>query len=136
MTRAWPGLVVAGLIGVAPLVAGAAGPFDGVWAGRSINESGNCPFAYDVRFTVRDGRVSGEMVSGAERITLATTVDQRGRVGRIVGYNGRTILRTSSGRLGDRRGRIDWWGHGATSRRGRGGICYGYIEVEKVSGGR
>jgi hypothetical protein len=132
--RVFPGLVFAGLLGLTVPPAVAAGPFDGEWTGRSVTEYGYCPHVYDVRLSIRDGRVTGEMASRSERITVATTVDARGRPAHILGYNGRTVLRASGGGLGERAGRIDWWGHGARSfRNGGGNTCYGYIALEKIA---
>lgn len=126
--------------GLAPAVlclpaalAGAAGPFDGTWAGYSVTEFGWCPHLYEVTLGIRDGAVSGEMVSNTDRITVASTVDKRGRLARVLGYNGRTVLKTLRGRLDAAKGRIAWMGHAQSRRSGE--ICYGAITLEKVSQG-
>ena len=119
---------------MAAVTANAAGPFDGTWSGRSVTEFGWCPRSYEVKLGIRNGHVTGEMVTNSERITVATTVDKRGRLAGVFGYNGRTVLKTLGGRLDVRKGRVKWMGHGgdAFSRDG-GGICYGTITLEKVS---
>jgi len=127
--RAWcPGAAAA---------ANAEGPFDGTWKGRSVTEFGWCPQYYEVRLGIRDGDVTGEMVTNSERITVATTVDRRGRMARVFGYNGRTVLKTLGGRLDERTGQVKWMGHGHNARaRGGGSICYGAITLEKVAASR
>ena len=112
----------------------AAGPFDGVWTGRSVTDFGWCPQSYEVELRIRDGNVSGEMVTNSERIKVASRVSKRGRLTSVLGYNGGTVLRTVGGRLGARKGRIKWMGRGSsTFAKDGGGICYGTIELEKVS---
>jgi hypothetical protein len=128
------GLGLAALCLLAAEPAGAAGPFDGIWTGRSVTEFGWCPQSYEVELRIRNGDISGEMVTNSERITVAATVDKRGRLGRVFGYNGRTVLKTVGGRLEARKGRIKWMGHGRrVFSRGGGGVCYGAITLEKVS---
>ncbi len=115
-----------------PFTADAATPFDGVWTGRSVTEYGRCPYVYDVTLSIRDGVVTGHMVTGYERITIATTVDDLGRMARVFGYNGRTVLKTTGGRLGVREGRIDWMGHELSFTR-NADLCYGVITLNKVT---
>ena len=126
-------LALAILCILGPFTADAATPFDGVWTGRSVTEYGRCPYVYDVTLSIRDGVVTGHMVTGSERITIATTVDDQGRMARVFGYNGRTVLKTTGGRLGVREGRIDWMGHALYVPRNGSGLCYGVITLNKVT---
>ncbi len=123
-------LALATLFVLGSLTAHAASPFDGVWTGRSVTEFGRCPYVYEVTMSIRDGVVTGHMVTGYERITIATTVDDQGRTARVFGYNGRTVLKTTGGRLGVREGRIDWMGHALYVTR-NGGLCHGVITLER-----
>ena len=88
--------------------ASAAGPDDGVWVGESTTDLGRCPHRYEVRATIRNGRVRGTMVTGFERFTINTAVDDHGRVGPILAHNGRTVVRVLSGRLGPTSGTLSW----------------------------
>lgn len=127
------GLGLAALFLLAAEPGRAAGPFDGTWTGRSVTEFGRCPQSYEVELRIRNGEISGEMVTNSERITVASTVNRRGRLAGVFGYNGRTVLRTLGGRLEARKGRIKWMGHGrSTFSEDGGGICYGAITLEKV----
>ena len=63
------GLALAALCLLAAEPGAAAGPFDGTWTGRSVTEFGWCPQSYAVELRIRDGAISGEMVTGSERIT-------------------------------------------------------------------
>ena len=125
-------LALATLFVLGSLTAHAASPFDGEWTGRSVTEYGRCPYVYDVTMSIRNGVVTGHMVTGYERITIATTVDDRGRMARVFGYNGRTVLKTTGGRLGVREGRIDWMGHALYVTR-NGGLCHGVITLNKAT---
>ena len=130
-------LALATLFVLGSLGAHAAGPFDGEWTGRSVTEFGRCPQVFEVRLRIRDGKVTGEMVSNGERITVATTVDDRGRMARVFGYNGGTVLKTTGGRLGAREGRIDWMGHAGSGYVTRGGgVCHGVITLERQAAPR
>ncbi len=102
------GLGLAALCLLAAEPVSAAGPFDGVWTGRSVTDFGWCPQSYEVELRIRDGNVSGEMVTNSERITVASRVSNRGRLSSVLGYNGGTVLRTVGGRLEARKGRIKW----------------------------
>ena len=127
-------LALATLFVLGSLTAHAAGPFDGEWTGRSVTEFGRCPHVFEVRLSIRDGAVSGEMVRRHVRITVATTVDDRGRMAHVFGYNGDTVLKTTGGRLGAREGRIDWWGNAVSGfLPGGGDICHGVITLERAA---
>ena len=126
-------LTLAALCVLGPSTADAATPFDGVWTGRSVTEYGRCPYVYDVTLSIRDGVVTGHMVTGSERITIASTVDDQGRMARVFGYNGRTVLKTTGGRLGVREGRINWMGHAPYVTRNGGGLCHGVITLNNVT---
>ncbi len=125
-------LTLAAVCVLGPFTADAGTNFDGVWTGRSVTEYGRCPYVYDVTLSIRDGVITGHMVTGSERITIATTLDDHGRTARVFGYNGRTVLKTTGGRLGIREGRIDWMGHELYVNRDAG-LCHGVITLNKVT---
>jgi hypothetical protein len=115
-------------------MAGAAGPFEGVWTGRAVTDYGRCPYPYDVELAVRDGRVRGRMVSNFERMTIDTTVDDTGRVGAVFAYSGRTLVKTTGGRLGATEGRIEWsMQEPYANEFTLGDLCHGTITLRKVS---
>ena len=111
----------------------AAGPFDGIWTGRSVTDSGWCPQSHEVELRIHNGKINGQMVTNSERITVASRVNKRGRLASVFGYNGRTVLRTLGGRLQARKARIRWMRHGSSTFKDGGGVCYGAITLEKVS---
>lgn len=126
-----PILALAALFVFAPFAADAATPFDGVWVGRSVTEYGRCPHVYNVTLRILDGEVTGRMVTGYERITVASRVDARGRMAHIFGYNGRTVLKTTGGRLDVQEGRIGWYGH-ESYLTPKVDLCYGVITLKRV----
>ena len=112
----------------------AASPFDGEWAGESVTKYGTCPHSYDVAVRIRDGFVSGTMESNYERITIASAIDPGGRFVQGFGYNGRTVLKTTSSRMRLDDGYVHWRGHEIRKRRRSGGDhCYGVISLYRVS---
>ena len=106
--------------------------FDGTWRGESVTEHGRCPQRYDVDVTIKDGRISGQMVSRNRTLTVGSRVDPGGRVDQVFAYNGRTILKIMSGRLGANRGQLSWMGHGLEEYKLRGAACRGTITLERT----
>ncbi len=52
------GLGIAALCLLAVEPVSAAGPFDGIWTGRSVTDFGWCPQSYEVELRIRDGKVA------------------------------------------------------------------------------
>ncbi len=133
MTTKLKPLILLTLAGLVPAPALAETPFDGTWRGQSTAEQGRCPKHYDVFVTITDGRIQGRMVSRYERLTVGSRVDPGGRVDPVFAYNGRTILKIMSGRLGNSRGRLSWMGHGLEEDKLRGSVCHGSITLQRTS---
>lgn len=129
------GMLLAGLLALAPQPAPAAGPFDGTWQGDSKTTYGRCEQHYRVTLSIRDGAVSGDMVATGERMTVATTVDADGRMAPVFAYNGRTLVKTVGGRLGAADGRIRWISQEPDYfEEADVGDCSGEITLRRVSG--
>ncbi len=112
----------------------AAGPFDGLWQGDSVTVWGRCAQHYRVALSIRDGAVSGEMVTTGERMTVATTVTAEGRMGHVFAYNGRTLVKATGGRLGAAEGRIRWTSQEPDSFEVADvGDCAGVVTLRRVS---
>ena len=128
------GIVLAGLWALAPAAAIAAGPFDGVWEGRSVTIHGRCPHRYQARLTIRDGVVRGELVANYERMTVASRVDPSGRMAAIFAHNGRAIMKTTGGRLGAGEGRVEWMSQEPDYFEVADvGTCHGVVTLRRVS---
>lgn len=111
----------------------AAGPFDGTYRGESKAETGDCPYRYDINVTIRDGRITGKMITGFEQLTVNSVIDRTGKLDEVFAYNGRTVLKVSSGRLGKSGGKFSWLGHARFPNAEMVDHCRGTITLERNS---
>lgn len=128
------GMALVALVALVARPVLAAGPFDGLWQGDSVTVWGRCAQHYRVALSIRDGAVSGEMVTTGERMTVATTVGADGRMGPVFAYSGRTLVKATGGRLGGAEGRIRWTSQEPDHFEVEDvGDCAGVVTLRRVS---
>ncbi len=126
------GLVLLTVMSASPALS--ASPYDGVWRGLSTTTHGRCPYRYEVEITIRDGQVRGRMHANFEDMSVHTRVDEAGRMGPVFAANGRTLLKTRGGRLGDAAGKIFWYSQEPDFHEiADVGTCEGVISLDRTS---